>query len=605
MAVYTETINLEDKVSTPAISASQRVTTLTSAVNSAKNALIAAEAKGDMKGIRKATENLGQMQNALQQAESAANNTGGGFMSMQEEMAAATGGLSVAVEVIGAVVAGLGLLAFALAKTAIEASTAKGQMLSMFDALGAGKMSGEEVDVMLDGMRDKLGVTKDAMVPLVKEFMAMGVSGKEALEEMTTAALSAKALMGGAESASQAFMKLTKKIQLAAETGQGLKLPLKGLGSLAEMGLNVDDVAQKMNMSVSDLTNQLKAGSVDATKFGDALNQALIEKGKGPLEKMGMSLSNLGGMLKEYIGDMFEDMQKPVYEFLGAVKDAFGVFSQAQPSGQAMKTGIQSVITKILEYATKLVPIMKHFFLDMIIFGLKAYIAIKPIIKWFQELRNNQTVMNALQAAWEGLKVVLVIVGVAIAAVVAVFVALWAIQAAIVIGIYALVGAISDFVGGAGQAIWDWAKGAGQAAYDFIKGLVDGITNGAQMVIDAVKNLASGAWKAFKGVLGISSPSKLMMEAGINVGEGAAGGIEQSTKTVADASKGLGGAVSGGFEAGTKADSSGSSGKSSGGVNVTFASGSIVINGAGKSAEGITEEMLVLSFERIALATGL
>ena len=600
MAVYTETIQLTDKVSAPAISAAQKMKTLSSAVTSAQNALVLAEAKGDMKGIRKATDNLTQMQTALKGADHEATASQGSFGGLQAELAEMTGGLSIAIEIIGAFAAGLGILAVAGAKMAIEASTAKAQMLTMFDALGAGVTTGAQVNDMLNSMRDKIGVTKDSMVPLVKEFMAMGVTGKEAVEKLTTAALSAKALMGGADSAAQAFTSLTKKIQLAAETGHGLKLPLKGLGSLAEMGITVDEVAKKMGVSASDLSNQLKNGTVNATKFGDALNNALIEKGKGPLEKMGMSLGNLGSMLKEYIGNMFEDMQGPVYDFLGAVKDAFGVFSQAKPSGQAMKTGIQSVITKILEYATKLIPIMKHFFLDMIIFGLKAYIAIKPIIKWVKDFIASATGMAILSALWDGLKTALMLVGGAIALVVGLFVVMTGIGVAVGAGIWALAAIISTFVSDTIAALIGWVPAAWDAATDFVKGLVDGITNGAGLVIDAVKNLGKSAIGAFKGVLGISSPSKIMVEHGENTGEGVAQGISNKTKDVADASGDLGGAASGGFSSSGGGDKS-----SSKSVQVTFGPGSIQISGAGKSAEAITEEMISLTFERIALAGGL
>lgn len=604
MAVYTETVELKDKVSEPAISASDRMKTLTSAVNSAKNALIMAEAKGDMKGINKATEHLGKMENALASTEQAAIKDTSAFGGMQAELAAMTGGISIAIEVVAALAAGLAVLAIAGAAMAIEASTAKAQMVSMFDALGGGKIKGEEVDEMLDGLRETIGITKDAMVPLVKEFMAMGVTGKEALEELTTAALSAKALMGGAESASKAFMDLTKKIQLAADTGQALKIPLKGLGSLADMGLTVDDVAKKMGVSANELSNQLKNGTANAKNFGDALNKALIEKGKGPLEKMGMSLSNIGDMIKEYIGDMFEDMQEPVYEFLAAVKDAFAVFSQAQPSGQAMKTGISTVITFILKTATKLVPIMKHFFLDMIIYGLKAYIALKPILKWFKELQNNETFISAMKMAWEGLKTAMIAVAVIVGVVVAVFVGVWLVSVAIGVAIWSLIAIIAEFVGGAAKWLVEWAAGAATAAYDFIKGIVDGIANGAGMVVDAVKKMAGGAKDAFVNFFKISSPSKLMMELGGHVGGGAAAGIKDETSTVASASEDLGTAAVGGFKSGTD-DSNKTSGKSSGGVSVTFAAGSITINGAGKSAEGITEEMMSLALERMALATGL
>ncbi len=575
--VYEETIKLNDGVSGPATSASKSMSSLAKQTENAQQA--ASKQSGIMSLLG------GKLSDAA---------------GMNTEMAAATGGLSVALELgtkaAAGLVAVLGALAIAGAYMAIEASQAKESMISMFDALGAGVTTGEEIDEMLDNMRDKLGITKDAMVPLVKEFLSMGVTGKESIEKLTTAALSAKALMGGAESAAQAFVSLQKKIQLAAETGQALKIPLKGLGSLSEMGLTVNDVAKKMGVSTEDLTSQLKNGTVNAVKFGNALSEAVTEKGKGPLDKMASSLSNIGGMLKEYIGDMFEDMQGPVNEFMSALKDAFSVFSTAKPSGEAMKTGIQAAITEILRVATKLVPIMKNLFLDMIILGLKAYIALKPTIKWFKDLMANEAFIKKLSGAFEVFKVVLIAVGVVIGIVAALFLLLVALPIAMVTGIYILIGAIIDFVGGAGKALWDWVASAVNIGISFVQGIVNGITSGVGMVVDAAKNLGASALGAIKGVLGIASPSKVMLDMGGHTATGFAEGMAGGAPEIHEASSGMAKTA----KIGAEGESS-KAGKSSGSNTITVM---VNIDGAGKSALEITEELVAATFERMALTAG-
>ena len=50
------------------------------------------------------------------------------------------------------------------------------------------------------------------------------------------------------------------------------------------------EVAKAMGLSTQQLAGQLKAGTIDAQKFGDALSSTLIAKGKGPLEEAGNSL---------------------------------------------------------------------------------------------------------------------------------------------------------------------------------------------------------------------------------------------------------------------------------------------------------------------------
>src|SRR5262249_4898417 len=152
--------------------------------------------------------------------------------------------------------------------------------------------------------------------------------------------------------------------QLAAQTGQGLKIPLKGLGSLAEMGLTVNDIAQQMGISAKALGAQLRAGSADAKKFGDALTDALIKKGAGPLERLSASWENMSKKLSQSFNDMFKDID--VGPFLEAVKSLFDIFdSKTNPSGAALKAGIGGFFKEVFATATKVVPLVKHFLLDL------------------------------------------------------------------------------------------------------------------------------------------------------------------------------------------------------------------------------------------------
>lgn len=457
---------------------------------------------------------------------------------------------------------------------------------------------------MLDDMSAKLGQTKDAMAPLTQKFLQMGITSKEALEEMTTAALSAKALVGGAQSGADAFEKLTKKIQTAAATGQALKIPLKGLGSLADMGLTVEDVATKMGISAEKLATQLKAGTVDATKFGDALNHALIDKGKGPLETMGLSLSNLGAMLKQYIGDIFEDMMPAIKPFLLALKDMFGIFdSKTKPSGEALKTGIVAYFTKLFQVATKVVPLVKSFLLNIIILGLKAYIAIKPLVAKVREFLNSAEGASAMQRIWDSLVIVFKVLGVAVLVVVGVLLVLWAAMIAVSVAVWTLVGAIIETVGQITQTLAGWVTSAAEAAYNFIQGLVNGISSGAGAVVDAVTGLAGKAKGAFKSALGIASPSKVGLELGGNFGGSIAGGMGDAANDVHGAASGLATAAVKGATSPAPGAASAASGNASSSGNVFHIE--IQIDGAGKSAQEITDEMVSQTFQRYALAAGL
>ncbi len=515
-------------------------------------------------------------------------------------------GLGQAAAVVVEIAGGLVGITVGLIKSgvdfAIASSQAKAQMLSMFDALGEGKITGEQVDDMLDGMSQRLGQTKDAMVPLVQKFVAMGITSQDALDKMTTAALSAKALVGGADSGAQAFEKLSKKIQLASETGQGLKIPIKGLGSLAEMGLTVDDVAKKMGVSASVLAAQLKAGTANASKFGDAMQSALVEKGAGPLETMGLGLANLKSLFQQYIGDLFEDMSEDIKPFLKEIKSLFGIFdSKANPSGKALKDGIGAFFKQVFIALTKVVPMVKHFLLDIVIYGLKAYIAIKPIIAEIKKFAASADGAAMIGTVLSSLWTVLKAVGMVLAVVVVAVLALWAAMIVVSVAVWTAVGAFLGFVTEAGGALADWVAGAATAAYDFVKGLVQGISNGAGAVVGAVKNLADGAKNAFKSALGISSPSKVMMQMGGHVAAGTAEGIDAGKGDVQGAASGMATAAVKGASSG--GDGGGGGAKGAGGG--TIINVEVTVDGAGKSAQDITETMVSLVFERMALEAGL
>jgi hypothetical protein len=222
---------------------------------------------------------------------------------------------------------------------AIAANEAQKATDGMFDALGQGVMTGDEVGDMVDGLRAKLGVAGGALEPFVQSFMAVGITGKDALEKLTTAAISMEGLVRGGGAA---FSDLYTKIHAIGETGEQLKMPFKKLqASLASAGLNVKDLAKEMGITSEELVKGLQGGTVDAKKFGDAMQEAAIKKGAGSLGTLANSAKNLGDLLNEYIGEIFEDLGDSIAPFMNEVKSLFSIFdSKTNPSGQAMKAAI-------------------------------------------------------------------------------------------------------------------------------------------------------------------------------------------------------------------------------------------------------------------------
>lgn len=534
------------------------------------------------------------------------------------------------------------------AKLAIEATQARTQMEATFGALAEGSMTGKQAVDMLGEMSNKLGVAKSDLAPFAKQAMQMGITTKEALEKVTTAAISAQAAVGD-PSGADAFMAMTKKLQNAAEhQGVVMKIPAKGLGSLGEMGLGTakdyEDMAKRMGMSTTDLTAKLKAGLTgeDAKKFSEVLQDAMIKKGKGALDQLGLTTENLSKMFHQNIEEMFEIPAAKT--FMKQVKDLLSLFSESTVAGKVMKASVGLFFQHVFEIATKLVPFVKFFFVMLLVYGLQAYQAIAPFIDKFEAWLKSAKGTSALSTLWEVLKgigkaflvvggVITIIVGFMGAMVVAgmlLFTAIANIGIAIVSyfmpaflwilnGMQTVTSAIYNFVADALGALWGWVSSAAETAANFIQGIVDGITGGAGKVVDSVKNLASGAIDAVKGIFQSHSPSQVMIGIGGFVADGLAQGMDDGGKDVHGAASAMAQqAVAGvsstappslqaGSAGGSPIPAQGPLGGSSGGGTgggITVEAGAIVINGADKSVQEITEEMVAGIMERLGMAAG-
>lgn len=106
---------------------------------------------------------------------------------------------------------------------------------------------------------------------------------------------------------------------------------------------------------------------------------------------------------------------------------------------------------------------------------------------------------------------------------------------------------ITDFFEGCGQTIsnvWDgltsWWEGIGD---NLVTGIWNGICDSWDWLCDSVGSLCSNLWNGFCDFWGINSPSRLMMEGGRYIGEGAAVGLERTTNDNVHAIQNLGQAM--------------------------------------------------------------
>jgi len=113
---------------------------------------------------------------------------------------------------------------------------------------------------------------------------------------------------------------------------------------------------------------------------------------------------------------------------------------------------------------------------------------------------------------------------------------------------------------------------------DIISGLWNGIKAKATALFDYVKGIGSKIASTFKNVLGIASPSKVFMDYGVNITEGAKKGIEKGSPSLA--------AASGGMAKGIKPVSSGGRSTGGGGMTINFAP---VISAGGNSQDILSQ----------------
>lgn len=589
MSVYEFTVSLKDQTSGPAKSASNAITVLEKALTATQNALVRASATGNIAQYQKLTQQADSYTAALQ----VQRQEQGADASSSFDLTSALGGIpwKQVGEAALAAVAAFTAAAVGLAAMAIAAVEAKNKITATLSALAGGPAAGSAMLATLDGLTDKLGMTREQLAPLAEQLLAMGVAAKDVAGQLTALA-TVKAV--GVEGGPEEYLAILKKV-----SGQA-KVSSKDLTNLYKTGVSVSDIAQQMGISVKDLQNGLKNGTVNAKDFAAALQKAVTAKGADALKTQSLSLSSIWDNFKESVGELFEGVDTS--GFMAALKDLFSIFSQGSESGKALKAGIGGALTAVFNVAAKALPYIKKGIEYVIIASLHAYLFLKK--------------------HWEGVKVVLmgaaIVIGVLVAAAVGVLIVGFLLLAAAVIiaaapfillgvllyGIYKglqfLWGKIKSFATDAGAALSEWANSAIDTAKNFIQGLVDGIKNGAGLVIDAVKNMGKSAMGALKGLLGISSPSKVMMQFGVHTSTGFAQGIDAAAPKVEGAASrmsfkaigGAGGAANGNAHAGGK-----------GGVGPVTVT--IYVEGAGKSAQDITEEMVSLTFEKLALAQGL
>lgn len=499
-------------------------------------------AKPGLEAAGASAETLGNKMNGMLESMQGANGATGKLTAALKSLGPEGAAVAAVLTAVIAVTTVLISKFLDLAAACISISQEKDALANTFEALSTGKESGLELVDALSEVAAQLPQSEGKVLAWGKSLMATGLEG-ERLNKAVKAVASSAALMGNDGGAAEG---LIKRFQMLEESGGKVKLDRRIMAQLAEAGVSAKTLAAELGVDASRLSTM----SLDAGKMGDALQNALITKGKKSLDTMGLTWDSIKGKLSDGIGDLFEDMGTAVAPFMATVKDLFSEFTAGSTTMGGVKSVLTAVFTEVFAVAAKLVNYLHQGFLYLEIGALHVAIALTPIGRKFREIASNQTMIDGFTIVMKGLGIVLLILAGAAAVfggtIVAIgaafgFVAGIALAAvgAVVGGIAWLMGALENAAPAIKLAIMQWADSANIAAQNFVNGLVNGIVSGVGSVVAAVKGLATAAAGAFTGFFKIHSPSRLMYEYGLMLPAGAVGGVEDGTDDVVAAVGGM------------------------------------------------------------------
>lgn len=513
--------------------------------------------------------------------------------------AAVTQGLTAAMgpygQAVDIVIQRVTFLANALKDAAAMAIRLTQEDDALRSSLGALAGGGDEAGQAIMDLIDGLGDLPFAAGPLegwAKSLLSAGVQG-ERLETGLRAIAAATAIMGAGGTA--AAEGLIKRFHMMAEAGQKVTLDRRIMGQLAQAGVTVADLAKQLGVPAEKLAGM----ALDADKLGVAMQNALIQKGVGPLQRMGQTFESMRSKIVDAFEDAFANLGDLVRPFMAEVQSLASEFFKGSVASTTFSGAVKSILTPAFEIGTKTVRAMHIALLMAEIAYLKATIAIRPLSDFLGSVATRaqwlEAVMYVLTGAAIAAAIVFGVLAVAVFLVALPFIVAAAAIILLVIGLIKLAGVIDGaisnldnignkvsetgegivtsvmaMVSGAASALFSFPLAAAEAGVNFVTGLIQAITSGQGPVADAVRQLARGAISAITGAFQTRSPSRVTAKIGGYFTEGLAGGIDDGAGDVEAAAGGAGDAAVGGLKGGMRKGSGGGGQRKGGGDGPTF-----------------------------------
>lgn len=276
-------------------------------------------------------------------------------------------------------------------ETALEVSQVNSTLKATFDALGTqGPESGEKTIGMLNRLSSRLPQSREKLAEYTKEFEALGITDLGQLEYQVRATASAQAILG--DSGAAAYEHLSRKIHLAVEAGQGLKLGERALERIYAAGSNATDVADRLGISVRQLRQRLEAGTMNAVAFGNALSASLTDKGQKPIEAMMASWDGLKMKGAEVWHHLFDDID--VTPLTNAIAMVVDLGNKGEPSGQGLRKGITAGLNGIIRALGEATIQGAAFFLHLEASAIRLETKLRPLERWVTRIGHAMASMS-------------------------------------------------------------------------------------------------------------------------------------------------------------------------------------------------------------------
>lgn len=351
-----------------------------------------------------------------------------------------------------------------------------------------GEAPGDEMVGFLDRLATHTEFTDGALKGFATELLRAGFAGEQFERAMAAtldlASLAPEKMQGAAQA-----LQLISQVKLRGRIEDG-QIARAGLSSKNIFG----SLQEQLGVGLKDVKQRLAEGKVDTTLLIETLYSEVAAKTGKPLGGAGVEMSKTFlaqvDKFKDIIPNLFEDLETSggLQKITESIARFAAALSPDQPAGQKIISGLEGMIERFGRFTASI---------DFDKLSSRIILTIDIIagaVSFTAKLVNE--VFNVI----EGLT-----------------------------GFGAeLGGVIADIV--------DGGKRFFQAAFDMgamlWKGFTQGLKAFAQGAIDAVGDMGKAVVGKLKGVLGISSPSRVFAELGVQTSVGFSLGIEDAIPDV-------------------------------------------------------------------------